>query len=92
MAKKNSGIKYVIYLIALGIFFYYEYELYVRYFQEKTIRDRVKEEKTEEIKRAFLLREENFYQDREYERKLENLKRQESMEKNSLEKEEVSDG
>lgn len=91
MAKKNSGIKYIIYLIALGIFSYYEYGLYLRYSQEKIIRDRVKEEKTEEIKRAFLLRKENFYQDREYERKLENLKRKEKLERDSLEKGEKSD-
>lgn len=43
MAKKNNGIKYIIYLIALGIFGYYEYGLYQKYSQEKNIRDKIRE-------------------------------------------------
>ena len=85
MAKKNNGIKYIIYLISLGIFGYYEYGLYQKYSQEKNIRDKIREEKTNEIKRAFLLRKEDFYLDRDYEKKLENLKKQELLEENSLE-------
>lgn len=91
MAKKNSGIKYIIYLVAIGIFFYYEYGLYVKYYQEKIIHNRIKEEKTEEIKRAFLLREENFYQDRGYERELKRLKEKELIEQNSLQTKEDKD-
>ena len=65
MAKKNNGIKYIIYLIALGIFGYYEYGLYQKYSQEKNIRDKIREEKTNERlllnqilfkKRGFLFR------------------------------------
>lgn len=84
MAKKNSGIKYIIYLIAFGIFAYYEYDLYLKYSQEKVVRDRIKEEKTEEIKKAFLLREKDFYKDKEYKKKYEMLKAREAEEKELL--------
>ena len=43
MAKKNSGVKFIIYLIIFGVFFYYEYGLYKKYIQDKIIRDRVRE-------------------------------------------------
>lgn len=84
MAKKNNGIRYIIYLIIFGVFCYYEYELYKKYAQEKIVRDRIKEEKTQEIEKAFLLREENFYLDKKYEKNLKELKKKESIEKTSL--------
>lgn len=86
MAKKNSGVKFIIYLIILGVFFYYEYGLYKKYIQDKIIRDKVKEEKTREIEKAFLLRDKDFYLDRDYERKLKNLKSKQMLEKSSLSK------
>lgn len=86
MAKKNSGVKFIIYLIILVVFFYYEYGLYKKYIQDKIIRDKVKEEKTREIEKAFLLRDKDFYLDRDYERKLKNLKSKQMLEKSSLSK------
>ena len=80
MAKKNSGVKFIIYLIIFGVFFYYEYGLYKKYIQDKIIRDRVREEK------AFLLRDKDFYLDRDYERKLKDLKSKQMIEKSSLSK------
>lgn len=80
MAKKNSGIKYILYLIVLGVFFYYEYGVYKKYIQEKNIRDRIKEEKTTEIENSFLLRKGNFDQDRKYEIEMEKLKNQGTVE------------
>ena len=75
MAKKNNGIKYILYLLIFGVFFYYEYGLYKKYIQEKSIREMIKEEKTTEIEKAFLLRKENFYQDRQYKIEMEKLKK-----------------
>lgn len=86
MAKKNSGVKFIIYLIIFGVFFYYEYVLYKKYIQDKIIRDRVREEKTREIEKAFLLRDKDFYLDRNYERKLKDLKSKQMIEKSSLSK------
>lgn len=86
MAKKNSGVKFIIYLIIFGVFFYYEYGLYKKYIQDKIIRDRVREEKTREIEKAFLLRDKDFYLDRDYERKLKDLKSKQMIEKSSLSK------
>lgn len=86
MAKKNSGVKFIIHLIIFGVFFYYEYGLYKKYIQDKIIRDRVREEKTREIEKAFLLRDKDFYLDRDYERKLKDLKSKQMIEKSSLSK------
>lgn len=86
MAKKNSGVKFIIYLIIFGVFFYYEYVLYKKYIQDKIIRDRVREKKTREIEKAFLLRDKDFYLDRDYERKLKDLKSKQMIEKSSLSK------
>ena len=84
MAKKSNGIKYIIYLIIFGVFCYYEYELYKKYIQDKIVRDRIKEEKTQEIESGFLLRDKEFYLDKKYEKKWRELKKQESIEKTSL--------
>lgn len=85
MIKKTDVIKYLFYLVALSIFTYYEYDLYLKYSYQKKIRDGIKKEKTDEIKRSFLLRKEDFYKDTEYKKEFEKLKLREVKEKKLLE-------
>lgn len=71
--KKNRFFIFIIYLIFLGVFLYFENELYSKYISEKNMRNHIKSEKTEDIKNSFLLRKKYFYLDKEYLKKYKKL-------------------
>ncbi len=66
MKKNNNFIKILIYLIILGVFFFFEGKLYQKYKTEKQMRDYIKDKNTTEIEEVFLLRKKGFYLDKEY--------------------------
>ncbi|WP_410208213.1 hypothetical protein [Fusobacterium sp.] len=84
MKKKISFFKIFIYLLAIGVFSWYEYNLYKKYSQEEKIREELVAKKTVEIENSFLIRKKGFYSDREYIKKFEDIKQQEKEEEDSL--------
>ncbi|WP_291259726.1 hypothetical protein [Fusobacterium sp.] len=66
MRKKNNLLKFIIYMVVLGVFIFFENKLYKQYKAEKQIADYIKEQKTQEIEKSFLLRKKYFYADSEY--------------------------
>lgn len=80
MKKKSSPLKLIIYIIALGVFFFFENQLYQKYKSEKEIRDFIKERNTTEVESVFLTRKKYFYSDKEYLKKFKKLT-QESLKK-----------
>lgn len=66
MGKKFSILKWTIYLVALGIFIKFEYDLINKYLQEEKIRQEVIYNNTKKIEESFRLRNEGFYLDSKY--------------------------
>lgn len=66
MKRKNNLLKIIIYVVALGVFIFFENKLYRQYKIEKNVADYIKEQKTQEIKDSFLLRKKYFYTNNEY--------------------------
>lgn len=72
-----NKLKWLIYIVALGIFGWYEYQLGLKFLEEHRIREAQKAQNTEKIKNNFLLREPKFYLDGSYKKKLKELKKNE---------------
>lgn len=79
MEKKNSLLKVIICVVSLGVFLFFEHDLLKRYVNEKRMRKYIKERNTTELIDSFLLRRKDFYLDKEYLKKFENLNKESSI-------------
>ncbi|QNM15582.1 MULTISPECIES: hypothetical protein [Fusobacterium] len=84
MKRKFSIIKFLICLVALGVFSWYESQLYKKYMFEENIRKNAIKVNTQKIEDAFLLREKDFYLDKNYIEKYKNMIQIEKLEEESL--------
>lgn len=75
MGKKFSLLRGIMYLVALGIFGWCEYQLGLKYLEENKVRKEIITKNTKKIEEAFLLREEKFYLDKKYKKDLEELRK-----------------
>lgn len=84
MAKSKSGLKFIILLMAFGIFCWFEYGIYKEYRSVRALGEYKIKEKTQELEDAFLLREKGFYSDTLYKREFLKLKEEEKDKEKSL--------
>lgn len=67
--KPNIYVRLMIYIFVMAVICKYGYEIYQKNKVATTIRVKIIDKKTNEVKENFLIREEGFYKDKVYEEK-----------------------
>ena len=75
MSRKRNTLGILIKVSLLGAFIFYEYKMYEEYKRSKKNIEYSQKIINEEVKNSFLSRKENFYLDKDYQKKFDKLKK-----------------
>lgn len=75
MSRKRSTLGILIKASLLGVFIFYEYKMYEEYKRSKKNIEYSQKVINKEVKASFLLRKENFYLDKDYQKNFDKLKK-----------------